>query len=491
MSGRIGRIEGNLAMALRFYNTLTQQVEPFTPLSGNTVRMYTCGPTVYNYAHIGNLRAFVFPDLLRRWLRARGYTLDHVMNITDVEDKIIRNAAAAHQSIYEYTAQYAQAFLEDMTTLRLEKPERIVKATDCIPEMVSAIQTLTERGYTYVSDGSVYYRIANFPTYCKLSHHDFSGIRAGARVDVDEYDKDDARDFVLWKAKKEGEPGWETPLGAGRPGWHIECSAMAMKYLGETLDIHTGGVDLAFPHHENEIAQSEAATGHPFVRQWLHAEHLIINGQKMSKSLGNFYTLRDLFGKGYKPSSLRFALSSVPYRGKMNFTFEGLQQAASSVERLRTFSDRLKQGKFAAGSNPAMAERIAKAANDFDAGLSDDLNTAVALAAMFDFVREANIAMDKGEFKQGEVAAAQNFLSQFDQVFAVVHDDDAAKLKALGFGAAEGELSAEEVEKLIAERNAARARRDFAASDRVRKELADRGIIVEDSRDGSVRWKRK
>jgi cysteinyl-tRNA synthetase len=310
-------------------------------------------------------------------------------------------------------------------------------------------------------------------------------------VDNDRYEKESARDFALWKAPKPGEHFWETDIGAGRPGWHIECSAMAMKYLGETLDIHTGGIDLAFPHHENEIAQSEGATGKPFSRYWLHAEHLLVEGEKMSKSVGNFYTLRDLFAKGYKPSSLRYALCSVPYRRQLNFTFDGLQQAASSVERLRTFADRLKQGKFPAGSNTAMVDRIAKAANDFDAGLSDDLNTAVALAAMYDFVREANIAMDKGEFRHAEVAAVQHFLASFDQVFAVIHDDDAAKLKALGIGAAEGALSDEDVGKLIVERNAARARRDFATSDRVRKELADRGIIIEDSRDGSVRWKRK
>ncbi len=344
-------------MDLRFYNTLTQTVEPFAPLSGNVVRMYTCGPTVYNYIHIGNLRTFTFQDLLRRWLRARGYTLDHVMNITDVEDKIIRNAAAANQSIYDYTAQYITAFLEDMATLRLEKPERIVKATDCIPDMVHAIETLTARGFTYVSEGSVYYRIANFPTYGKLSHHDFSGIRAGARVDVDEYDKDDARDFVLWKAKKDNEPGWESSLGAGRPGWHIECSAMAMKYLGETLDIHTGGVDLAFPHHENEIAQSEAITGKPFVRYWLHAEHLIVEGQKMSKSLGNFYTLRDVVAMGYAPEAVRYLLASVPYRKKLNFTFDGLKAAATSIDRLRNYKLRLDTAKFAPGVNDALEAR--------------------------------------------------------------------------------------------------------------------------------------
>ena len=248
-------------MALRFYNTLTQQVEPFAPLSGNVVRMYTCGPTVYNYVHIGNLRTFTFQDILRRWLQARGYQLDHVMNITDIEDKIIRHAAAAHQTIYEYTAKYAEAFLEDTDKLRLQRPEHLVKATDHVDDMVVAIQKLEQLGFTYLSDGSVYYRISKFPEYGKLSHNDFSGIRAGARVDVDEYDKADARDFVLWKARKDDEPSWQTPIGDGRPGWHIECSVMAMKYLGETLDIHTGGVDLTFPHHENEIAQSEAITG--------------------------------------------------------------------------------------------------------------------------------------------------------------------------------------------------------------------------------------
>ena len=348
-------------MALRFYNTLTQQVETFTPLHDNVVRMYTCGPTVYNYVHIGNLRTFTFQDILRRWLRARGYTLDHVMNITDVEDKIIRNAAAQHKSIFEYTAQYTQAFLEDMQTLRLETPDRLAKATDHIPEMVAAIEKLNQRGFTYRSDGSVYYRIANFPHYGQLSHNDFSGIRAGARVDVDEYDKDDARDFVLWKAKKDGEPGWETPLGDGRPGWHIECSVMAMKYLGETLDIHTGGVDLIFPHHENEIAQSEAITGKPFVRYWLHAEHLIVEGQKMSKSLGNYYTLRDLLEKGYAPEAVRYLLASVPYRKKLNFTFDGLKAAATAIDRLRNYKLRLETAKFAEGVNEKIAQRTAAA----------------------------------------------------------------------------------------------------------------------------------
>jgi cysteinyl-tRNA synthetase len=476
---------------IRLHNTLSGKTETFTPQTPGEVKMYTCGPTVYDYAHIGNFRTFIFQDILRRFLKLRGFKMNHVMNLTDVDDRIIANAAAQKVGIREYTQKFAQAFFDDCKTLSVDAPEHWIRATDHIPEMVELIERLQKKSFTYDSEGSVYYRIAKFPQYGKLSKVDLTGIQAGARVDNDRYEKESARDFALWKAPKEGEHFWETEIGAGRPGWHIECSAMAMKYLGETLDIHTGGIDLAFPHHENEIAQSEGATGKPFSRYWLHAEHLLVEGEKMSKSLGNFYTLRDLFGKGYKPSSLRFALASVPYRGKLNFTFDGLQQAASSVERLRTFSDRLKQGKSPAGSNSAMAERIVKAANDFDAGLSDDLNTAVALAAGYDFVREANIAMDKGEFKQDEVAPAQKFLADFDRVFAVIEDDDAAKLRALGFGAAEGELSDGDVEKLIAERNAARTRRDFATSDRVRKELADCGIIVEDSRDGSVRWKRK
>ena len=476
---------------ITLHNTYSGKIELFVPQKSGEVKMYTCGPTVYDYAHIGNFRTFVFQDILRRFLKLRGFQLTHVMNLTDVDDRIIANAAAAKVGIREYTQKFAQAFFDDCKALNVEAPEHWIRATDHIPDMVNLIERLQKKSFTYDSEGSIYYRIAKFPAYGKLSKIDPTGIQAGARVDNDRYEKESARDFALWKAPKPGEHFWETEIGAGRPGWHIECSAMAMKYLGETLDIHTGGIDLAFPHHENEIAQSEGATGKTFARYWLHAEHLLVEGEKMSKSLGNFFTLRDLFEKGYKPSSLRFALASVPYRGKLNFTFDGLQQAASSVDRLRTFADRLKQGKFPVGNDPAMAARIAKAANDFDAGLSDDLNTAVALAAMYDFIREANIAMDKGEFKQSEVAAAENFLSQFDQVLAVIQDDDAARLKALGFGAAEGELGDAEVEKLIAERNAARTRRDFASSDRIRKELADRGIILEDSRDGSVRWKRK
>jgi cysteinyl-tRNA synthetase len=476
---------------IQLHNTLAGKVEKFMPQKAGEVRMYTCGPTVYDYAHIGNYRTFVFQDILRRFLKLRGFKLNHVMNLTDVDDRIIANAAAAGKSIRDYTEKFVQAFFDDCKSLSIEAPEHWIRATDHIDDMVKLIERLEQKTFTYPSEGSIYYRITKFPDYGKLSKIDLTGIQAGARVDNDRYEKESARDFALWKAPKPGEHFWETRIGPGRPGWHIECSAMAMKYLGDTLDIHTGGIDLAFPHHENEIAQSEAATGKPFVRYWLHAEHLLVEGEKMSKSLGNFYTLRDLFAKGYKPSALRFALVSVPYRKQLNFTFDGLQQATSSVERLRNFADRLKQGKSPAGKQKGMAARIAKAADEFDAGLSEDLNTARALAAVFDLVREANIAMDRGEFRQGDVAAAQEFLAAFDKVFAVMEDDDGEKLRALGYGSAESGPGDAEIDSLVAERNAAKKKRDFVTADRIRKELADRGIIIEDAKDGTVRWKRK
>jgi cysteinyl-tRNA synthetase len=476
---------------IHLHNTLSGKVEPFVPQKMGEVRMYTCGPTVYDYAHIGNFRTFVFQDILRRFLKVRGFQLNHVMNLTDVDDRIIANAAAAKVSIREYTEKFAQAFFDDCKALSVEAPENWVRATDNIDSMVQLIEKLQKKSFTYDSEGSIYYRISKFPEYGKLSKIDVTGIQAGARVDNDRYEKESARDFALWKAPKPGEHFWETEIGPGRPGWHIECSAMAMKYLGETLDIHTGGIDLAFPHHENEIAQSEGATGKPFARYWLHAEHLLVEGEKMSKSLGNFFTLRDLYAKGYKPSALRFALASVPYRKQLNFTFDGLQSATSSVERLRNFADRLQQGKFPAGQQPGMAERIKKAEEEFDAGLSDDLNTARALAAMFDLLREVNIAIDKGEFRQGDVAAVQNFLATFDKVFAVLVDNDAEKLRALGYGSADAGPDDAEIQKLVDERNAAKKRRDFATADRIRKELTDRGILIEDAKDGSVRWKRK
>ena len=392
-------------MALRFFNTLTRSLEEFRPLDGNLVRMYSCGPTVYDYAHIGNLKSFAFQDILRRWLRYRGYELDHVMNITDVDDKIIRNAMAEGVPISEYTPRFEQAFLEDMDTLRLERPERMVSATEHIGDMVAAIEKLGENGLTYTSDGSTYFRIEGFPAYGRLSHIDIKGQRVGARVDVDEYDKDNARDFVLWKAQKDNEPAWESPLGPGRPGWHIECSAMSMKYLGETLDIHTGGVDLTFPHHENEIAQSEGITGKQFVRYWLHGEHLMVEGQKMSKSLGNFYTLRDILAKGYDPESVRYLLIATPYRKKMNFTFDGLKGAATAIERLRNFKLRLETDTYSEGAEDSLLKPAEAARQRFEAAMDDDLNTAEALGVIFEYVRDANLAMDSGRIPRRQCRA--------------------------------------------------------------------------------------
>lgn len=466
-------------MGLRLYNTLTLKVEPFSPANGNTVRMYSCGPTVYNYAHIGNLRTFTFNDTLRRWLRYRGFLLEHVMNITDVEDKIIRKSMELGVPMEQYTRKYEQFFLEDMATMRLEKPERIVRATEHIQEMVDLISTLAQKGFTYESDGSVYYRISKFPSYGKLSHHDFSGIQAGARVDNDEYDKDDARDFVLWKQRKGAEPCWDAPFGAGRPGWHIECSAMAMKYLGDTLDIHTGGVDLAFPHHENEIAQSEAATGKPFARFWLHCEHLHVDMQKMSKSLGNIYTLRELIDMGYSPEALRFVLMSVPYRKKLNFTLDSLKGAQSSIERLRNYKLRLQSGRLSDGLNESISELSRFALHKFEAAMDDDLNTAEALAAVFEYVRETNTLLDQGVFVAGNRAEALQLLARFDQVFAVLEPTMTAGL-----------LDDSSIEALLAERTAAKKAKQFSRADEIRNQLLEAGIILEDTKDG-VRWKRK
>jgi len=508
-------------MSLRIYNTLGGQLEEFKPLRDNQVGMYTCGPTVYDFAHIGNYRTFVFQDILRRWLKYRGYTLRHVMNLTDVDDNTIRNSKAAGLSLREYTEKYVDAFQVDRQLLSLEDPEIVVRATDSINDMVKLIQTLVEKGYAYASEGSIYFRVAAFKNYGQLTKIDLSGIRDGARIDADKYDKNNARDFALWKARKEGEPFWETPLGPGRPGWHIECSVMSMKYLGETFDIHSGGVDLIFPHHENEIAQSEAATGKPFVRYWLHAEHLIVNGEKMSKSLGNFYTLRDLLAQGYKPSAIRYLLAAVPYRRHLNFTFEGLHQAQQSIERLRNFRLRLTQESFSAGENKALQDRARAACQAFEDAMDDNLNTAEALGAVFAMVRDANTAMDHGEFRAGDRAAFLDTLERWDRIFAVLEDTDYGELRQFGFakearefvkpkteaGALEGtgartmgnghriglqveSLTDEEIERCIAERNEMRRKSNFARADEIRQNLQKAGVILEDSKVGT-RWKRK
>ncbi len=474
-------------MALSFYNTLTQEVEVFHPKNDGIVRMYTCGPTVYNYVHIGNFRTFTFQDVLRRWLKYRGYKLDHVMNVTDVDDKIIAGAAREGKSIEDYTSIYTKAFFEDAAALRLQQPEHVAPATKHIAVMVKAIEDLAAKGSTYTNDGSTYFRISTFPDYGKLSHNDFSGMRTGARVDVDEYDKADARDFVLWKARKGDEPYWETPFGDGRPGWHIECSAMAMSYLGETLDIHAGGIDLVFPHHENEIAQSESITHRPFARYWLHSEHLHIESQKMSKSLGNFFTLRDLLEKGHEPEAIRYLLASVPYRKKLNFTFEGLRAASKTIERLRDFELRVTSMKLTPGRNDAISDRSAQAIREFEEALDDDLNTAEALAAVFEYVREVNKALDEGHFQEENRWDAARVLEVFDTVFDVLKPSDALLAAKQG---KEAILSDAEIEAIIAERTSAKRTRDFARADTIRISLMDKGVILEDTKEG-VRWKRK
>jgi cysteinyl-tRNA synthetase len=494
-------------MALHLFNTMSSQIEEFHALRDREVRMYACGPTVYDYGHIGNFRTFVAVDLLRRFLRQSGYTVRHVMNITDLDDKIIRNAARDGVSVQQYTAKYEKAFLEDAAMIGIEEPT-LVRATAHIPEMAAFVAKLVERGIAYrTDDGSYYFRIAKFPEYGKLSKRDFGGMQDGARVDVDEYDKDSARDFALWKAPKPGEASWDTSIGTGRPGWHLECSVMSMRELGESFDLHAGGEDLIFPHHENEIAQSESFTGKPFARFWFHARFLLVEGEKMSKSLGNFFTLRDLVLKGHKPSSLRYLLASVPYRNQLNFTFDGLKQAAVSVERLRNFRLRLSSGTLAEGSNSEMNALAAQAVERMTAALDDDLNTAQAQAAIFEMVRQANAAFDTGGIKKDDVAPLLAALTKFDEIFAVLDDDDVPKMKrVLEWAQAEGrekdvtnelrealqsgQLSDGDIEKKIAEMKTARAARDFKGSDAIRAELADAGILVEITKDG-IRWRRK
>jgi cysteinyl-tRNA synthetase len=463
----------------RLYNTLTGAVEDFHPLEDRLVRMYVCGPTVHDFAHIGNFRTFLFTDLLRRYLKYRGYQVHHVMNITDVDDKIIKKATVAGKSLREYTDVYTQYFLEDFDALGAERPEEILRATDHIPEMIELVRRLETNGHTYQSDGSTYFRIATFENYGRLSKMNFEGNIAGAseRVDADEYEKADARDFVLWKAAKPGEPFWETEIGKGRPGWHLECSAMSMKALGETFDIHAGGIDLVFPHHENEIAQSEGATGRPFVRYWVHAEFLMVEGQKMSKRLGNYYTFRDLVKLGHTPRAIRYLLLSAPHHKQLNFTLEGLRGAESTVERLNDFRKRLTEIRTEGEAAPAISELLERSRQRFEAALDDDLNTAEALAAIHDFVRETNTAMAAGQITAAAAQRLLELVARFDSVFGI-------------FGEVKQELLDSEIQALIDERQAARQARNFARADEIRQLLTERGILLEDTKDG-VRWRRR
>src|SRR6202041_3825746 len=494
-------------MALRLYNTMSSQIEEFLPLCDGEVRMYAFGPTVYGYGHIGNFRTFIAVDILQRFMRQRGYRVRYVMNITDVDDKIIRNAASDGVSVQQYTAKFEKAFLEDSTLVGIEQPT-LVRATEHIVPMADFVAKLVGKNNAYrTDDGSYYFRIASFPQYGKLSKKDFGGMIDGARVDVDEYEKKSAGAFAIWKAPKPGEAFWDTSIGPGRPGWHLECSVMSMEELGETFDLHAGGEDLVFPHHENEIAQSESLTGKTFARFWFHVRFLLVEGEKMSKSLGNFYTLRDLVLKGHKPSSIRYLLASVPYRNQLNFTFDGLKQAAVSVERLRNFSSRLTAGNFPTGTSKGMQTLASETVDRMRAALEDDLNTAQAQGAIFEMVRSANAAFDTGEIRKDDVAPLLAALGKFDEIFAVLNDDDGPKMKQVfDWAQTEGrdtevsenlrdtiqssQLSDQDIERKIDAMKAARTARDFKASDAIRSELTAAGIIIEQTKDG-IRWRRK
>jgi cysteinyl-tRNA synthetase len=462
---------------VKLHNTLGRRLVDFAPIEAGHVRLYTCGPTVYNVAHIGNLRTFMFEDVLRRHFLARGDRVTQVMNLTDVDDKTIRGAQAAGLSLRDFTQKHADAFFRDIGRLGIQPAEHYPKATEHIPEMIDLIRRLGERGHTYESEGSVYFRISTFPDYGKLSGIDLSQTRRGDRVADDEYEKEDVKDFALWKSAKPGEPSWPSPWGEGRPGWHIECSAMSMKYLGEHFDIHTGAVDNIFPHHENEIAQSEGATGKPFVNVWLHAEHLIVDGEKMSKSKENFYTLDDVLARRDDPAAVRYLFLSVPYRKKLNFTWEALSAAAAAVDRIRSAAvrlDEVSRGGHRTGGFPS-AGRAGECRAAFAAGLDDDLNTPEALAAVFNYLREVNAAIDDGSLDREGARVAREALAAADRV--------------LGILPGAPEVLPAEIEERIAARNAARKRRDFGESDRIRDELAARGIILEDT-PGGTRWKK-
>ncbi len=444
------------------------------------VRFYYCGPTVWNYGHIGNFRSAVAADILRRYLKFKGYKVTHVMNITDVEDRIIAKSQEAGLSIDDYTAKYIDALWEDFDALGCERPEVVPRATRHIPEMVDLIQRLLETGHAYKSDGSIYYRISSFPEYGKLSKINFAGNIAGGseRIDTDRYEKEDARDFALWKEPASPtEPAWDAPFGRGRPGWHIECSAMSMKYLGETFDLHAGGIDLVFPHHENEIAQSEGATGKEFVRYWLHFEHLKVDGETMAKSKGNYFTFRDLTAKGYSAAGIRYFLLSVPSRKQLNLNFEVLSGADKTVESLRDFRARLSEAKTGPGNNQKLQQAAQRALQEFEEGMDDDLNTSIALAAIHNLTREVNTALARKQVKQDNQRELLDLLGRFDSVLNI-------------FGDEQGEMLDSEIQQLIDERQEARRRRDFIRGDEIRDQLAERGIVLEDTKEG-VRWKRK
>ncbi len=463
-------------MNLRLTNTLTGRAEPFVPLEPGRVGMYSCGPTVYAPAHVGNFRSFLFADLLRRYLAWQGLAVTWVMNITDVDDKIIRDARREGVEIGELTARYTARFLEDARRLRMTAPDVMPRATEHVPDMVALIKQLLARGHAYrTDDGSIFFRIGSWPAYGRLARLDPSQQRVGERVESDEYDKDDVRDFAVWKGPREGEPRWETAIGPGRPGWHIECSAMSMRYLGPTFDIHTGGVDLIFPHHEDEIAQSEAATGRPFVRTWLHCAHLQMGGEKMAKRTGNIERPADVYARGYSPRALRYALIAAQYRAPLEFGEESLRAAASAVERLATVLAALDAYRADAAPDATLPAVLEETRRRFVDALDDDLNVSPALAAVFDLVRELNRRIDARSLSTQDAATAAAFLRDLDRVLGVMEE--------------ETEQLSPELEAMLAERASARARHDWATSDRLRDELAGRGVLIEDTRDGQ-RWRR-
>jgi cysteinyl-tRNA synthetase len=482
-----------MTIMIRFHNTLSGKIEPFAPLSPGEAKIYTCGPTVYDYPHIGNCRAYVFEDLLKRFLKFMGLRVIHVMNITDVDDKTIRRSREQGMTLEEYTRKYTEAFFRDLDLLRILPADRYPRATEHIPQMVKLVRVLLDKGYAYRKDGSIYFSIAKFPAYGKLSKIRMEDLKPSGRIEADEYEKESVHDFALWKDKKEDEPFWETDIGAGRPGWHIECSAMSSEYLGPTFDIHCGGVDNIFPHHENEIAQSEAASGEKFVNYWLHCHHLVVDGEKMAKSRGNVYTLGDVLNKGYDPLEVRFLLLATHYRKMLNFTFEALAQARASRYRIRDFLVDLRSDASDGEQDPKVARLIAEARTGFTAGLSDDLNTAAALAALFNLIDRANALKVRQGLSKADARALADFIEGVDEVLAIDPATISVGAKeTAGSAIARADVTAAlppELLKKIEDRERARADKNYALADSIRQELLERGIVLEDTKDG-VRWKK-
>ncbi len=504
-----------------FFNTLTGKKEVFEPLSPGKIKLYTCGPTVYDFAHVGNFRAYVFEDLLKRFLILMGFQVTHIMNITDIDDKTIRGANSQGVDLNTYTQKYIAAFFRDIDTLNIVRADVYPRATEHIPEMVAIVKQLIQNGYAYQKDGSYYFSIAKFPEYGRLSKISLEGLRPGQRVDVDEYEKESVHDFVLWKAKKEGEPFWEAEIGPGRPGWHIECSAMSSKYLGETFDIHCGGVDNIFPHHENEIAQSEAASGKKFVRYWLHCHHLIRDGEKMSKSRGNTIGIPEILNIKDNPAALRYLLLSTHYRKTLNFTFEALDQAETALNRINEFAGEVRYGRFPEGETEAAGKIVEEAERKFQAGLSDDLNTSKAMTALFNLIKKVNILIGATRLKKGDAEKIDALLGSFDSVLGIINPtrksleirvaetisvstgrprveatsppEEISNQVTISAGGDETldqtgpRLTPEQLEK-IRLREKARTAKNFGEADRIRVELAAEGILLEDTKDG-VRWK--